>query len=172
MWIAAWCKGNACSGEAALKKFRAGVLFAMACAATAASVSWGAVIAISNTGALAFGKFVAGSGGTVAVSANGVRSASGGVMLVPSGAGAAAQFAVSGDPNRTYSISLPADGTVALASGTNSMAVNTFTSSPSLTGTLSAGGTQTVSVGATLSVGSNQATGSYSGSFDVTVNYN
>lgn len=155
-----------------MKNLRAGILLAMACAATAASVSWGAVIAISNTGALAFGKFVAGSGGSVTVSANGVRSTSGGVMLVPSGAGAAAQFAVSGDPNLTYSISLPADGLGALASGANSMAVNTFTSSPSLTGTLSAGGTDTVSVGATLSVGSNQAIGNYSGSFNVTVNYN
>ena len=155
-----------------MKKFRAGILLATACAATAASVSWGAVIAISNTGALAFGKFVAGSGGTVAVSASGVRSVSGGVMLVPSGSGAAAQFAVSGDPNLTYSISLPADGVVALASGTNSMAVNAFTSSPSLLGILSAGGTDTVSVGATLSVGSNQAIGNYSGSFNVSVDYN
>ncbi|MHB8914705.1 MAG: DUF4402 domain-containing protein [Thiobacillus sp.] len=155
-----------------MKKPRTGILLAIACAATAASVSWGAVIAISNTGSLAFGKFVAGSGGTVVVSANGVRSASGGVMLVPSGAGVAAQFAVSGDPNLTYAISLPANGMVSLTSGANSMAVNSFTSSPSLTGTLSAGGTQTVSVGATLSVGSNQAIGNYSGSFDVTVNYN
>ena len=171
MWIAAWCKGKR-SGKATLKKFRTVIPLAMACAATATSVSWGAVIAISNTGALGFGKFVARSGGTVVVSATGVRSVSGGVMLVPSGSGAAAQFAVSGDPNLTYSISLPADGVVALASSTNSMAVNTFTSSPSSTGTLSAGGTQTVSVGATLNVGSNQAIGNYSGSFNVTVDYN
>jgi hypothetical protein len=138
----------------------------------AASVSWAAVIAISNTQGLAFGKFVAGSAGSVTVSPGGVRSTSGGVVLMSSGAGAAAQFAVSGDANATYVISLPADGTVSLASGANSMAVNTFTSSPSPTGTLGAGGTQTLSVGATLSVGSNQASGSYSGSFDVTVNYN
>lgn len=144
----------------------------MVCATTASSASWGAVIAISNTGALAFGKFVARSGGTVVVSATGVRSAGGSVMLVPSGTGAAAQFAVSGDPNATYSITLPADGVVTLASGGNSMAVNAFTSSPSLIGLLNAGGTDTVSVGATLNVGSNQATGNYSGSFNVTVNYN
>lgn len=155
-----------------MKKYRTRVLFALACASTAASVSWAAAIALSNTQGLAFGKFVAGAGGTVTVSPGGVRSASGGVVLVPSGAGAAAQFAVSGDANVTYGISLPADGTVSLASGTNSMAVNTFTSSPSPTGTLSAGGAQTLSVGATLSVGSNQAIGSYSGTFDVTVNYN
>ncbi|MHB1053868.1 MAG: DUF4402 domain-containing protein [Thiobacillus sp.] len=155
-----------------MKKYRIRVLAALACALMAASVSWAAVIAISNTQALAFGKFVAGSGGSVTVSPAGGRSASGGVVLVPSGAGAAAQFAVSGDANVTYAISFPADGTVSLASGTNSMAVNTFTSSPSPTGTLSAGGAQTLSVGATLSVGSNQAIGSYSGTFDVTVNYN
>jgi hypothetical protein len=159
-------------GETALKKYPIRVLAALACALMAASVSWAAAIAISHTQALAFGKFVAGSGGSVTVSPAGGRSASGGVVLVPSGAGAAAQFAVSGDANVTYAISLPADGTVSLASGTNSMAVNTFTSSPSPTGTLSAGGAQTLSVGATLSVGSNQAIGSYSGTFDVTVNYN
>lgn len=135
-------------------------------------MSWGAAIAITNTAPLAFGKFVSGSGGTVVISTNGVRSASGGVLLVPSGAGAAAQFAVSGDSNLTYAISLPADGLVALASGANSMVVTTFASSPSLTGALSAGGTQTISVGATLNAGSNQATGNYSGSFNITVNYN
>ncbi|MCG2659764.1 MAG: DUF4402 domain-containing protein [Kiritimatiellae bacterium] len=149
------------------------LLFALVCAATAASVSLGAVIAISNTQALAFGKFVAGSGGSVIVSAAGVRSASGGVVLVPSGGGSVAQFAVSGDPNLTYAITLPADGTVSLANGANTMALNAFTSNPSgAGGVLGGAGTQTLSVGATLAVGSNQAVGSYSGSFDVTVNYN
>lgn len=129
-------------------------------------------IATSNTQALAFGKFAAGSGGTITVGPSGARSAGGGVVLVSSGAGAAAQFSVSGDANATYAISLPADGTVSLTSGANSMAVNTFTSSPSPTGTLGAGGTQTLLVGATLTVGGNQPVGSYSGAFDVTVNYN
>ncbi len=139
-----------------------------------ASVSWAAdiAIAITNPVALGFSMFVAGSGGTVVVDTGGVRSATGGVVLVPSGAGAAAQFSVTGGATHTYAITLPANGVVSLVSGTNSMAVNTFTSSPSLTGTLGAGGTQTLFVGATLSVGSNQPIGSYSGSFDVTVNYN
>lgn len=130
------------------------------------------MIAISNTQGLVFGRFVAGSGGAVTVSPAGGRSASGGVVLVPSGPGAAAQFVVSGDANLSYAISLPGNGVVSLTSGVNSMAVNNFTSSPSPTGTLGAGGTQTLFVGATLSVGSNQASGSYTGAFDVTVNYN
>lgn len=155
-----------------MKKYRARVLVALAGALTAASVSWAAAIALGNTQALAFGKFVAGSGGTVTVSPAGGRSASGGVVLVPSGPGAAAQFVVSGDANLSYAISLPGNGVVVLTSGANSMAVNNFTSSPSLTGTLGGGGSQTLFVGATLSVGGNQATGSYSGAFDVTVNYN
>lgn len=155
-----------------MEKYRARILFALAGALTAASVSWAAAIAISNTQALGFGKFVAGSGGTVTVSPAGGRSASGGVVLVPSGPGAAAQFIVSGDANVSYAISLPGNGVVVLTSSANSMAVNNFTSSPSSTGTLGAGGSQTLSVGATLSVGSNQASGSYSGTFDVTVNYN
>lgn len=130
---------------------------------------------IVNTQALAFGSFAAGSGGSVTVSAAGVRSAGGGVVLLSSGAGAAAQFSVTGDPNVSYSITLPADGDVSLTSGANRMAVNNFTSSPSATmpstGLLSAGGSQTLMVGATLGVGINQASGSYSGSFDVIVNY-
>lgn len=143
------------------------------CAAWAAhTVAAQTPVAVDNTQVLAFGRFAAGSGGTITVGPSGARSAGGGVVLVSSGAGTAAQFSVSGDANATYAISLPADGAVSLASGANSMAVNTFTSSPSPTGTLSAGGTQTLSVGATLTVGGNQPVGTYSGTFDVTVNYN
>lgn len=152
------------------------VWFALLCAAAVAPASWAATpIAISATQALAYGSFAAGSGGTVTLSAAGVRSAGGGVILVPSGSWSAALFSVTGDPSVTYSITLPANGVVSLTSGANTMAVDNFTSNPSATtpstGLLSAGGSQTLSVGATLSVGSNQASGSYSGSFSVTVNY-
>lgn len=158
--------------ETALKNYRAWVLVVLGGALAAASVSWAAAITLGNTQTLAFGKFVAGSGGTVSIGANGMRSKSGGVVLVPSGVGTAAQFSVTGDPNVTYAISLPGNGVVSLTSGSDSMAVTNFTSSPNLAGTLGAGGSQTLSVGATLHVGSNQATGAYSGAFDVTVNYN
>lgn len=142
----------------------------MACAATAPSVGWAQTV--TATQALAFGSFAAGTSGTVTISAAGMRSRGGGVILLSSGGGSAALFSVSGTPGATYAISLPANGVVSLTSGANSMAVNNFTSSPNLTGTLSGGGAQTLSVGATLDAGSNQASSSYNGSFDVTVNYN
>ncbi len=152
-----------------MKKIR--LLFILACTITTASVSWAQTIG-SSTQALAFGSLVAGSGGTVTVSPSGGRSASGGVILVPSGSGSAALFSVTGTSSATYAITLPANGVVSLTSGSNTMAANSFTSNPAPTGQLSVGGSQTLSVGATLSVGSNQPSGSYSGSFTVTVIYN
>jgi hypothetical protein len=160
-------------GKDNVKKYQ--LLLALACAFSAASNGW-AQIAISNTNALVFGKFAAGSGGSVAIDTNGARTRSGGVVLLSSGAVAAAKFSVSDpDPNllitpKTYIITLPANGTVTLASGSNSMAVNDFISNPSGSGTMS-GQTQTLAVGATLSVSANQPVGNYSGSFSVTVNY-
>lgn len=146
--------------------------FALLCAVVAPACWAVNPIAIGHTQALAFGSFAAGSGGSVTVRAAGTRSAGGGVVLLSAGAGAVSLFSVTGDPNLTYAITLPADGVATLTSGGNSMALTAFTSSPASTGVLSAGGSQTLSVGATLGVGSNQAPGSYSGSFNVIVNYN
>jgi type 1 fimbria pilin len=50
------------------------------------------------------------------------------------------------------------------------MTVDTFTSNPSGTGTLS-GGAQTLNVGATLHVAGAQAAGNYTGTYNVTVAY-
>lgn len=129
---------------------------------------------ISNTTALSFGAFTAGSGGTVKVDSAGLRTKTGMVMLVNQGGSASvAQFTVSGTSNATYSITLPADGSVVLTDGgSNTMTLNLFTSNPLPgSGLLSAGGTQLVSIGATLTVGSSQVPGSYTGSFNITVNY-
>ena len=139
-----------------------------------AAYSRAADIAISNTQALAFGKFVAGSGGSVIINASGARSATGGVFLVPSGGGAVAQFSVTGNPNAAYAITLPADGVVTLtiAGGGSAMAVNSFVSNPASAGTLGGGGAQTLKAGAALTVGAGQAAGNYSGTFEVIVVYN
>lgn len=130
-------------------------------------------ITVANTQPLAFGSFAAGTGGSITMSPSGARSASGGIVLISSAVGSAAQFTVSGDPDLTYSITLPANGTADLKNSSGqSMGLTNFTSNPSGIGQLSATGKQTVSVGATLNVGAQQAPGAYTGVFDVTVDYN
>jgi hypothetical protein len=90
--------------------------------------------------------------------------------LIGNSQGSPAAFDASGSANATYQITLPADGTVTLTgSNGGSMSLSSFASSPSSQGQLSSAGTQTLQVGATLGVGSNQAPGTYSGSFNVTV---
>ncbi len=136
-------------------------------------------IAITKTTDLAFGKLAVGAvGGNVAISTAGVLSISGAGTTVaqpPSNTGttSAAVFAVTGEANFTYAITLPADGAVTLSDGaSHTMAVNGFTSNPATTGTLSGAGAETLNVGATLVVGDSQAPGNYTGTFSVTVAYN
>lgn len=121
---------------------------------------------------LSFGAFVAGTGGTVTISPQGARSGSGDITLMAGGQfsqGSAASFDLSGSSNATYQVALPSDGSVTLTgSQGGSMSLSAFTSAPSGSGQLNPQGSQTLYVGATLAVGSNQAAGSYSGSFSVT----
>ena len=128
---------------------------------------------------LNFGKFVAGgSPGTVVVDTANAQSVTGGVTTT-AGLGTtakAATFTVTGQADSTYAITYPA--TLPLTGPGADMAIGTFTNAVSDgsvaagIGTLPAAGTHTLSVGATLSVAADQVAGSYSGSFDVTVNYN
>jgi hypothetical protein len=113
--------------------------------------------------------------GTVVLAPAGTRTSTGGVTL-PATAGtvAAAEFNVTGADNYTFSITLPLPSTShEIKSGSNTMSVTDFTSTPTPTGTLSAG-SATVKVGATLHVSAGQAVGTYTSvtPFEVTVNYN
>lgn len=150
------------------------ILTSIALACMVAPSSWALVnIAIDNVQSLSFGSFVAGNGGSVTVSTNGNRNAGGSVVLIPSSEGTAAKFTITGDPNATYTIQLPGNDFVRLSGPGIDMFINNFTSTPSgVEGRLGAGGSQDLSVGGTLNVGSDQAPGSYSGTFSVTVNYN
>lgn len=114
--------------------------------------------------------------GTVVLAPAGTRTSTGGVTL-PATAGtvAAAEFNVTGANNYTFSITLPLPSTShEIKSGSNTMSVTDFTSTPTPTGTLSATGSATVKVGATLNVSPGQAAGTYTSvtPFEVTVNYN
>ena len=129
-------------------------------------------ITLTKVTDLNFGDVVpSGVAGTVTVTPAALRTSAGGASLGNGAAVTAASFTVGGQGSATYTITLPA-AAVTLTSGANTMTVDTFTSNPSGTGALSAGGSQTLNVGANLNVGISQATGTYSGSFSVTVAYN
>ena len=128
-------------------------------------------ITLTNTQGLAFGNIASSSSiGTVTITPAGVRSHTGGVTPSAIGTYNNAIYTATGEPNATYSITLPAS--VTISSGSNNMTVNNFTSDPTPTGLLSGAGSQTINVGATLNIGASQATGNYSGTYDVTIAYN
>jgi hypothetical protein len=129
-----------------------------------------AKITLAKVTDLNFGDLVAGAAlGTVVVDTAGARTSTGGVSLAV-GTVSQASFTVTGEPNKTYTIAAPAS--VVINSGANNMTVNTFTSNLASPATFPAGGSQTLNLGATLNVGANQATGSYTNTFNVTVAYN
>jgi hypothetical protein len=115
--------------------------------------------------------------GTVVLAPDGSRTVTGGATLSTAFAGTvtAASFNVTGEGTYTYAITLPsADVTLTNTTGVGAetMILNTFTSAPNGTGTLTAGA-QTLTVGATLNVGANQVAGTYvSTPFTVSVVYN
>ena len=143
----------------------------MAASATSnASATIVTPIAINNTAALDFGSFSHAAAGTVTIDTAGTRGSSGGVTLIGSG-GAAATFDVAGTASSAYSITLPASSTI--TDGTDTMTINTYVSNPDAGtgGTLDGAGAGTIAVGATLVVAGTEGAGAYTGTFDVTVDY-
>lgn len=126
-------------------------------------------IAITKTADLNFGTIISGPAGTVTVTPAGVETASGASVLNPNPNVSAAQFNVTGEPSTAYSISLPTS--ITISNGSQTMTVDNFSSNPTPSGLLSGLGSQALQVGGRLNVLTNQATGSYSGVFSVTVAY-
>ena len=126
-----------------------------------------------TNGDLAFGVIVPGeSSGTVTISpSTSNRTYQGGVALVASTSGAAS-FNISGAANAVYTVALPDTDTINISSGSNIMKVLSFTVyPPSGSAKLGADGLAIFTVGGTLQVEPNQAAGSYTGTFIVTVAY-
>jgi len=117
---------------------------------------------------LQFGSLSNTTAGTVVITPAGGRSVTGSVTAT--GTASAAAFTVTGGSTSTYTITLPASAST-LSDGTHTMTVDTWTSNPSGTGTLSSG-SQALAVGGTLHLALSQGVGIYTGSFSVTVNYN
>lgn len=141
---------------------------ALACVfSLAAPVS--AQLTIVTLDDLSFGAIIAGASGAVEVSPQGTRSASGGALLGPSTAVSAARFRVEGDPDAAFSIVVPSS--TLLSNGSETMTVDTFLTSPVGSGVLGSTGLAQVDLGATLRIGASQPSGSYHGTFDLTVAY-
>ena len=151
--------------------------FAQVSATATATATIVTPIAITRTVHMNFGNLAVNNTiGTVILTPASTRSATGGVTFLPASPGTitAASFNITGLANATYSITLPGVATTIDDGLGNTMTVFPFTSTPTPTGTLSAGGAQTLTVGATLNVGASQVAGVYTSAtpFTVTVNYN
>jgi hypothetical protein len=139
-------------------------------------------IVLANTQASANGTAVAEVVGNISITAGndlnfGLGNAGDGAKTLAPNDPDAGDFLVQGEANYAYTITLPADGVVVLKKGAGSTTetrinVNSFTSSPSVSGNLGAGGQQTLQVGATRdALLANQESGFYTTTYVVTVAY-
>ncbi len=136
-------------------------------------------IKISKTQDLNFGKFAPGTGGSLMVSTDGTRTASGVIMSINNSSPTAAQFDVVGDSNATYGITWSSDAELAGTESSDSMVltrISDFDASGTTSGEVSSGklnaGEQTIYLGGVLTIGEAQSTGVYTGSITATVEYN
>lgn len=129
-------------------------------------------ISLAKTLDLKFGSIVrSAEGGTVTINPNGGEITYNGVTQGQNTSHQAAQFTATGEGGYLYRISLPNQVKLDHEGGKGvKMTVRQFTNT-STAGRLDDNGSQTFSVGATLEVEPNQATGKYTGTFDVTVQY-
>lgn len=150
-------------------------LFAQTTASATASAVIIAPLSITQVSDLHFGVIWRGAtAGVVTVTPGNVRSSTGGVTL--SGlapVNTAASFTISGEPGRAITITLPPHPAgITIIDGANNMVVNNFQSTPAAGAYTLADANTTLNVGADLNVGAGQASGTYTGTFNVSVNYN
>jgi len=131
-------------------------------------VLYAAPTSVTKTQDLNFGKVVGGSGysGTVTIDTSGARVSSG--SIIPLGTlFSPAQFTITGNAGKSYTLTLPAQFTI--TSGTNQMTVSAVTSSIPVNGVIPASGALPFIVGGTLTVSSAQQNSTYSGALIITV---
>ena len=163
---------------AAALSLLAGSAFAES-SATATAQSHTAVlasIAVSKTSDLDFGNIVrpaatAGSG-TVTIAATSDTVVATSPVSTQGGTTSHAVFGVSGEPGKTFSVSIPTSFNLT-SQAAGATAIPVTLSTPATSGTLdSTAGTATVPVGGSFTVTGATVTGAYTGSFDLTVQYN
>lgn len=129
-------------------------------------------LAVANgTNAMSFGDVAgdASAATTVVLTTAGTASSVDGASTA--GTPTAGDFDVTGAGTLAYDITLPLDGVVVLSNVAGpDMSVDGFLDSLGGSGALTAGA-QSFAVGATLTINANQAAALYTGTYDVTVNY-
>jgi len=134
-------------------------------------------IAVYTGTGISFGGFMPGATpGTVVIPANPLspRTASGGVTLVAAHDGDKEMVTVAGEPNASYTFTLPPDPVSVKLAGNPAVEMTLtdivyYTGSGSLQ--LESSGYQYVYFGGTLNVAADQLKGSYWGSFEITATY-
>ena len=134
-----------------------------------------APLTLAETVALNFATVagVTGSVSTVVIAPGGAVSTTNGALST--GSPVPATFTVTGDATATFTVALPASTTLTGGSGAD-ITVDTFTDSyggtnatPSTTGVAGDG---TFAVGATLNLADGQGSGTYTGTYSISINYN
>lgn len=158
-----------------------GAAFAAASFATSASAAATATatataeilssLTLTADSALDFGLIAPNTGGSVTVNADSSVSQTGGV--ISTGTRAPAGFTVTGTNGASVVVTLPAAPVdLTRSGGTETMSLGGFNTNPGGAFQLSATtGQANFTVGGTLTVGANQVAGVYSGTFDVSVEY-
>ena len=108
--------------------------------------------------------------GTVEVQQDGQRIATGGVLLEIGGPSTPAAFTVNGQPNGRFVVELPKTVNMTDDQG-DTMTVDNLTSSTGTSIMFDKNGKQELKIGAKLHVNSYQKVGYYTGSLNVTINY-
>lgn len=139
---------------------------------SATAIIIGALTLTHNAAAtLNFGTTVSGTAGTIVVSAKDGTSTSTGVTF-NSGITTQDGFTVIGAAGQSFTVTLPS--TVTVTSGANTMTVSALTSFCGVAATSSCVASVTgtnIGVGGTLTVPASQATGTYNGTYPLSITY-
>ncbi len=133
-------------------------------------------IALTKVNPLEFGKLaVTGTAGTVVLTPAGSPTATN-VQLLSGTTRTAASYTSTGLASATYVINIPTSPITIITAGggtaTKEMTVDNFVCSKGATSAFDITGADAFTVGATLNVGTAQDAGTYTGTFNVTIDYN
>lgn len=127
-------------------------------------------LTLLNTSGLEFGKVSAsGAAGTVVVTQDGNRYATGGAAIDPADRFTPASFIIQGRPNESFIVQLP-DNLELFDQNGNKIIIEDFKSSAEQA-SLSPSGDMEFYIGGKLNLDPNQPSGSYNGTLVINVNY-